>query len=196
MKSDTVRGALVAAVHRREDFPKRLLPVVAFVGRSNVGKSSLLNRILGTKSARVGKAPGKTRGIYIYETDEGHWVADLPGAGFARASRSEREGWSLLTDALFGSGGVRLAVHLVDPAVPEAAADREMGEYLESLGVPLLAAATKWDRVKAGERVRVRRRLEKRYGEVWPVSAKTGEGIESLRREVRRRIREGEVQGT
>jgi len=130
LKSDTVRGALVAAVHRREDFPRRLLPVVAFVGRSNVGKSSLLNRILGTHSARVGKTPGKTRGIYIYETDEGHWVADLPGAGFARASRAEREGWSRLADLLFGSGGVRLAVHLLDPAVPGAVADRHRGGRL------------------------------------------------------------------
>ena len=196
MKNDTVRGALVAAVHRREDFPKRLLPVVAFVGRSNVGKSSLLNRILGTKSARVGKTPGKTRGIYFYETDEGHWVADLPGAGFARASRAEKESWGVLADRLFGSGGVRLAVHLVDSAVPGAAADREIAEYLESLDVPLLTVATKWDRLKAAEKTRTRRRLEELHGEVWPVSAKTGEGIESLRREVRRRIREEEVQGT
>jgi GTP-binding protein len=192
LKSDTVRGDLVAAVHRREDFPRRLLPVVAFVGRSNVGKSSLLNRFLGTHSARVGKTPGKTRGIYIYETEEGHWVADLPGAGFARASRAEREGWGLLADALFTSGGVRLAVHLLDPAAAGAAADGKMADYLESHGVPRLYVATKWDRLRPAERARTRRRLEEVHGEIWPVSAKTGEGIEALRREVRRRIREEE----
>lgn len=190
MKNDTVRGALIAAVHRREDFPKRLLPVVAFVGRSNVGKSSLLNRLLETHSARVGKTPGKTRGIYIYETTEGHHVADLPGIGFARASRAQREAWAELAETLFGSGRVRLAVRLVDPRVPEAEADRLMIEYLVSRGVASIAVATKWDRLSAAERSRARRRLEQLHGEIWPISSKTGEGIDTLRREIRRRIEE------
>jgi len=193
LKSDTVRGALVAAVHRREDFPKRMLPVVAFVGRSNVGKSSLLNRLLGTHSARVGKTPGKTRGIYFYETDEGHHVADLPGVGFARASRGQREAWAGLAEELFGSGRVNLAVQLVDPRVPEAEADLRIREYLEGRGIRQIAVATKWDRLSSAEQFRARRRLEQLHGEIWPVSAKTGEGVDILRREIRRRIREEEV---
>ena len=190
MKTDTVRGALVAAVHRREDFPNASLPIVAFVGRSNVGKSSVLNRLLGTQSARVGKTPGKTRGVYIYETNEGHHVADLPGVGFARASGVERESWGELADLLFGSGRVSLAVHLVDPRVPEAEADRHLSRYLHASGVAAIAVATKWDRLSAAEQGRARRRLEQVHGEFWPVSAKTGEGIDALRRQIRRRIQE------
>jgi len=196
LKHKPIRGALVAAVHRREDFPKDGRPVVAVVGRSNVGKSSLLNRLLGRPSARVGKTPGKTRGIYFYESGEGHHIADMPGTGFARVSATEREGWARLAEELFGSGLVMLAVRLVDPRVPEAAADVEMRDYLETLRVPSLVVATKWDRVGAAERERARRAVERTHGPVWPVSSKTGEGIDSLRREIRRAIGSFGSEGT
>ena len=192
MTKKPIRGELVAAVHRREDFPKDGRPVVAVVGRSNVGKSSLLNRLLGRPSARVGKTPGKTRGIYFYESGEGHHIADMPGTGFARVSAAEREGWARLAEELFGSGRVSLAVRLVDPRVPDAAADLEMRDYLQTIGVPSVTVATKWDRLSARERVRMRPAVEKAHGPVWPVSSKTGEGIDSLRREIRRFIERGE----
>jgi len=163
--------------------------VVAVVGRSNVGKSSLLNRLLGRGAARVGKTPGKTRGIYFYETEDGFRFADLPGAGFARVSREERERWRDLAEALFRSGTVTLALRLVDSRVPDAAADRDMAGYLQALGVPSLAVATKWDRLGAGERAAARRRLETEHGTVRTVSSKSGEGIEELRREIRRRVK-------
>lgn len=191
-KEPSRRGDLIAAVHRREDFPKDGRPVVAVVGRSNVGKSSLLNRLLGRPSARVGKTPGKTRGIYFYESGEGHHIADMPGTGFAKVSAAEREGWALLAEELFGSGLVTLAVRLVDPRVPEAAADLEMRDYLETLGIPSVTVATKWDRVGSAERVRARRAVERTHGPMWPVSSKTGEGIDPLRREIRRFIERGE----
>jgi GTP-binding protein len=184
------RGERVAAVHRREDFPAIPAPVVAFVGRSNVGKSSLLNRLLGTAAARVSQTPGKTRGIYFYETEEGHHFADLPGAGFARVSKVERERWAELAEALFRSGRVRLAVRLVDSRVPAAPADRSIRDYLERLGVPSLAVATKWDKLSARERAQSRGKLRAEHGEVLPVSAQSGEGIEQLRREIRRRLKE------
>jgi GTP-binding protein len=192
LKKKPIRGDLVAAVHRREDFPKDGRPVVAVVGRSNVGKSSLLNRLLGRPSARVGKTPGKTRGIYFYESGEGHHIADMPGTGFARVSAAEREGWARLAEELFGSGRVSLVVRLVDPRVPEAAADLEMRDYLQTIGVPSVTVATKWDRLGSADRVRALRAAEKAHGPVWPVSSKTGEGIDSLRREIRRFIERGE----
>ena len=161
---------------------------MALVGRSNVGKSSLLNRLLKTSAARVGRTPGKTRAIYFYEAEDGHFFADLPGAGYARVSQQEREGWARLAEALFGSGRVGLAVRLVDARVPDAAVDREMQDYLERLGVPALTVATKWDRLSASQRPRARRDLEASHGPVLPVSAKTGEGIDGLRREISRRI--------
>jgi GTP-binding protein len=193
LKIESGRGQRFTAVHRLEDFPDTPEPVVAFVGRSNVGKSSLLNRLLGKTIARVSQTPGKTRGIYFYETEEGHRFADLPGAGFARASKEERERWAELADALFRSGQVRLALRLIDSRVPGAAADLEMRLYLESLGVPTLAVATKWDKLGAGERTRALRKLEDAQGSVLTVSARSGEGIEELRREIRRRV--GEIGG-
>jgi len=186
------RGERIAAVHRREDFPGADAPVVAVVGRSNVGKSSLLNRLLGKTAARVSRTPGKTRGIYFYETEDGHRLADLPGTGFARVSRAERERWRELAETFFRSGGVRLALRLVDSRVPDAPADRAMRNYLDGVGVPALAVATKWDKLGAGERRAARRKLEAAHGPVLPVSAKSGEGIEELRREIRRTLREGE----
>ena len=188
MKRPKIRGALLAAAHDPDEFPEIQSPVVALVGRSNVGKSSLLNRLLKTTAARVGRTPGKTRGIYFYESEDGHLFADLPGAGYARVSRAEREGWARLARALFGSGRVTLALRLVDAQVPEAAVDREMQDYLAGLAVPALAVATKWDRVSASERPRARRRLEAAHGPVIAVSARTGEGIDQLRREILRRI--------
>jgi GTP-binding protein len=162
--------------------------VVALVGRSNVGKSSLLNRLLGVTAARTSRRPGRTRGIYFYETGEGHYLADLPGAGFAQVSAQEREGWKALAEALFESGSVKLVVRLIDARVPEAEADEAMKAFLSSRGVASIAVATKWDRLAAAERTSARRRLEARHGEILPVSAKSGEGIETLRRQIRRRI--------
>ena len=179
----------MAAVHRAEDLPRSPVPVVAFVGRSNVGKSSLLNRLLGAAAARTGKTPGKTRGIYFYDTQEGHYFADLPGTGFARVSKADREGWARLAQKLFSSGGVVLAVQLIDPRVPKAQADLALRDYLDAHGAPALCVATKWDRLSAAERARARKELGKEHWEVLPVSAKTGEGIEVLRREIRRRLK-------
>jgi GTP-binding protein len=192
LKTKAGRGDRIAAVHRHEDFPETPAPVVAFVGRSNVGKSSLMNRLLGKAAARVSRTPGKTRGIYFYETEDGHRFADLPGAGFARVSKEERERWRELAETLFRSGDVRLALRLVDSRVPDTAADRAMRDYLEQIGVPTLAVATKWDKLGAGERAQARRRLEAAHGAVLPVSAKSGEGIEELRREIARTLREVE----
>jgi len=187
LKRKSACGALVAAAHRPAELP-RIRPVVALVGRSNVGKSSLLNRLLGTTAARTSRNPGRTRGIYFYETGEGHYLADLPGVGYARVAAREREGWKALADALFEIGSVKLVLHLIDSRVPDSEADEAMRDFLFSRGVASIAVATKWDRVSAGERVASRRRLEARHGEILPVSAKSGEGIEILRRQIRRRI--------
>jgi len=188
LKKSSIRGALLAAAHRPEDLPGRGGPAVAFVGRSNVGKSSLLNRLLGKGSARVSKTPGRTRGIYFYDAGEGQQYADLPGTGFARVSRAERSGWFDLADRFFRGGGVALAVHLIDARIAEAPLDRQMRDYLADVGVPALVVATKWDRLSARERSESRRRIEALHGSVLPVSARTGEGIDHLRREIRRRL--------
>lgn len=187
MTREPVRGKLLAAAHHPADLPK-LRPVVALVGRSNVGKSSLLNRLLGVAAARTSKKPGRTRGIYFYETGQGHYLADLPGIGFARVPPEERQGWKALTDAFFTHGGVELVLRLVDPRAPDAEADAAVRDYLADLGIASITVATKWDRLKPSQRPAARAFLEARHGEVVPASAKSGEGIEILRRLIRRRI--------
>jgi GTP-binding protein len=187
LKSKSGCGALVAAAHRPAELPS-LRSVVALVGRSNVGKSSLLNRLLGVTAARTSRKPGRTRGIYFYETGEGHYLADLPGVGYARVAAQEREGWKELAGALFESGSVKLVVQLIDARVPESEADQAIRDFLSARGVSSIAVATKWDRLGAAQRISARRRLEARHGEILPVSAKSGEGIEILRRQIRRRI--------
>jgi GTP-binding protein len=194
LKKETIRGALVAAVHRPEELSERRAPAVAFVGRSNVGKSSLLNRLLGKASARVSKTPGRTRGIYFYDTGGEEEYADLPGTGFARVSQSERSGWSVLADRFFRGGGVALAVHLIDGRVADAPVDLAMRDYLAEVGVASLVVATKWDRLSAREQSECRRRMEAVHGGVLPVSARTGEGIEHLRREIRRRLADAGIE--
>jgi GTP-binding protein len=189
LKNRPVRGDLVAAVHRPDDFPRSRLPVVALVGRSNVGKSSLINRLLGRPSARVSKTPGRTRGIYFYETEEGHHLADLPGTGFARVAQAERRGWAELVEALVESGRVTLVLALVDPRVTDSPVDREAREWLGERRLPAVTVMTKWDRLSATERSRAKAALSDR-GELLPVSSKTGEGIEQLRRRIRRSIEE------
>ncbi|HEX7252320.1 MAG TPA: ribosome biogenesis GTP-binding protein YihA/YsxC [Thermoanaerobaculia bacterium] len=187
MTRKPIRGRLLAAAHHPADLPK-LRPVVALVGRSNVGKSSLLNRLLGVAAARTSKKPGRTRGIYFYETGEGHYLADLPGIGFAQVPLEERQGWMALTDAFFTRGGVGLVLRLVDPRAPDAEADSTARDYLADLGIASITVATKWDRLKASQRPAARALLEARHGEVVPVSSKSGEGIETLRRLIRQRI--------
>jgi GTP-binding protein len=189
LKNRPARGDLVAAVHRLEDFPRSRLPVVALVGRSNVGKSSLINRLLGRPAARVSTTPGRTRGIYFYETEEGHHLADLPGTGFARVGQDERRGWADLAEALVASGRVKLVLALVDPRVADSAVDRGTREWLADRELPAVTVMTKWDRLSAVERTRARAALSGQ-GELLPVSAKTGEGIEDLRRRIRRCIQE------
>ena len=187
LKNRPARGDLVAAVHRPDDVPRSRLPVVALVGRCNVGKSSLINRLLGRPSARVSKTPGRTRGIYFYETEEGHHLADMPGTGFARVGQAERRGWAELAETLAASGRVKLVIALVDPRVADSPVDRGTQEWLAQRALPAVTVATKWDRLSATERARARAAFG---GELMPVSAKTGEGIEELRRRIRRSIEE------
>jgi GTP-binding protein len=177
---------LVAAVHRPEDLP-RCGGAVAFAGRSNVGKSSLINRLLGADAAAVSKTPGRTRGLYLYEGGDGRQFVDLPGYGFAAAPRTDRNNWRLLLEAYFDRVPPALVVHLVDPRVPISDFDREFHESLSSWGIPELLVATKADRMKMPERRRAERALAAEFGEALFVSARTGEGIDALKKRLTER---------
>ena len=162
------------------------LPEIAFAGRSNVGKSSLLNRMMRRKSfARVSNTPGRTREINFFKVNETFVLADLPGYGYARISKARKAEWQPLIEGYLSEsavlGGVIL---LLDPRHDPTDDDRTMLDFLAELGVPTIVAATKIDKLKplaAVERVRV---LAERVGldpdQIVPFSARTGEGRDEL----------------
>lgn len=169
------------------DFVQDGRPEIAFVGRSNVGKSSLMNRLLGRKGlARVSSTPGRTRAVNYFLVNRRLWFVDLPGYGYAKAGKEERREWAAIADSYFRSGGSRpLVVMLVDGKVGATPLDAKAYEYLASLGVPMVVVATKVDRISRGQRAAmekgVRRALELEEGiPLIPVSAHSGEGIKEI----------------
>lgn len=138
-------------------FPADPLPQVAFSGRSNVGKSSLINSLLGRKSlARVSSAPGKTITINFYEIDKQMFFVDLPGYGFAKRRREDQIEWSNLTDGYFTKNPsldrLCLVLQLIDSRVGPTEDDEMMLQYLREAGIPFLIVATKCDKLNATER--------------------------------------------
>ncbi len=169
----------------------RGLPQVAFSGRSNVGKSSLINRLLGrtrTPIARVSQQPGKTQEINFYQvrTDRGEFcLVDLPGYGYARVPQALRERWQPLIDGyLRGSADLVGVVQLIDIRHGPTADDSRAIEYLAEAGIPVLFALTKSDKLTATRRTKAVREIVKALDlapdQVIPFSATTGEGREDL----------------
>lgn len=191
MTSDpfVVRGVTFAgAVVAPDQPPPGTLPQVAFAGRSNVGKSSLINRLLGRprkKIAHVSATPGKTQSLNFYEVNGSFYLVDLPGSGYARAPDAVRESWKDLVDRyLAESTYLKGVVFLVDSRHPPSAGDRAFVERLAELGTPTLIAVTKVDKLKTREREQLATRVLKPLGvsddQVVVSSAKTGEGTEEL----------------
>lgn len=167
------------------DFVRDGRPEIAFVGRSNVGKSSLLNRLLGRKGlARVSSTPGRTRLVNYFLVNRRFWFVDLPGYGYAKAGKEDRKEWAALADSYFRDERTRpLVVMLVDGKVGATPLDVQAYEYLASLGVELAVVATKVDRLPRGKRAAMEKGIRAALGEgmdIIPVSAHSGEGIQEL----------------
>lgn len=128
---------------------KEGLPQVAFAGRSNVGKSSLVNSLLGRKKlARVSSDPGKTITVNFYEVDKKIFLVDLPGYGFAHRSKEDTKKWSLLTQSYFGlNKTVKLVLQLIDIRIGVTDTDVVMLDYLNYYNVPYMVVATKCDKL-------------------------------------------------
>jgi GTP-binding protein len=167
-----------------------MAPAVAFGGRSNVGKSTLLNLLIGASAARTSKTPGRTQGIYLYESGEGWVAADLPGFGFAKASREARSAWNELAGSFFQERAPHLTVQLIDPKIPTSDYDLEFRDYLHDLRIASVIVATKADRLNQSDRSRSRKQIERDFGPLLFISAKTGEGIEILKKQIRQALAE------
>ncbi len=140
-----------------KQFPADRLPQVAFSGRSNVGKSSLINSLLNRKSlARVSGEPGKTITINFYDIDKKMYLVDLPGYGYAKRTFEDKKKWSALTDGYFTSNknidSVKLICQLIDSRTGPTEDDYDMLYYLREAGLPHIIVATKTDKLNAGEK--------------------------------------------
>jgi GTP-binding protein len=169
-------------------FPEATVPEIAFLGRSNVGKSSLLNALVGAKAAKVSSTPGRTRAINFFEVSGERGAAkmifaDLPGYGYAKISKSISAEWPKFIEPYLATREtLALCICIVDAIVPARPNDRQLLDWLRSVDRELLVVATKVDRLSGNERTRnlaaLKRELE--FDAILPVSAKTGYGIAEL----------------
>ena len=143
----------VRSAAKPADFPRDGLPQVVFAGRSNVGKSSVINRILNRKNfARVGSAPGKTTHINYFSVDQNLYLVDLHGYGYAKVSKQERDRWGRLIEAWFSdTDRMALGILVVDARHKPTADDCMMAQVFLSSGKPFLVAANKLDKLKKSE---------------------------------------------
>lgn len=189
MRIETTR--FVRSAVGEKDFLDDARPQIAFAGRSNVGKSTLLNRLLGRKAlARISSKPGKTRAVNYFLINSRFYFVDLPGFGYAKVSKQERREWAILMESYFRRSLTQAqVVQLVDAKVGATPLDVQATEYLRDLGAEPIVVATKIDRISRNRRRAsldgIHRDLE--LGEARrpiPFSGVTGEGAKELWQEI------------
>jgi len=175
-----------------KDFPSKRLPEIAFAGKSNVGKSSVINRMLQRKNfARVGEKPGKTIHVNYFTVDQKCYFVDLPGYGFAKVSEKEKARWGKLMEDYFAAGRIDLGILIVDYRHPPTNNDITMADWFIQSGCPFVVVANKMDKLKKSELEPnlkiIREDLELPEGTpIIPFSAEKGNGREELLRHILR----------
>ena len=176
---------LISAANPK-DFPQARLPEIAFAGKSNVGKSSVINRVLQRKNfARVGDKPGKTIHVNYFTIDSSCYLVDLPGYGYAQVSQKEKERWGKLMEDYFAAGRIDLGVLIVDYRHPPTKNDITMARWFLDSGCPFVVVANKMDKLKKSELapnlVTIREDLELPENcPIIPFSAEKGNGRDEL----------------
>jgi len=169
-----------------KDFPKTRLPEIAFAGKSNVGKSSVINRLLQRKNfARVGDKPGKTIHVNYFTIDKTCYLVDLPGYGYAQVAQKEKDRWAKLMEDYFAANRIDLGVLIVDYRHPPTKNDITMAKWFIDSGCPFVVVANKMDKLKKSELapnlVTIREDLELPEGTpIIPFSAEKGNGRDEL----------------
>jgi GTP-binding protein len=198
-----VLSRFIAAATDASHFPAPTLPEVAFLGRSNVGKSSVINSLVGTKLARTSSTPGRTRSINFFEI---RWAgkphpelifADLPGYGYAKLSREISAEWpKFIEPYLNDRPTLALCIALIDANVPPQQSDRQLLDFLNASGREFLLVATKSDRMSNNQLNSALRTLAKEYpaARLLPYSAKTGAGREELWKQIRQAAKSASVE--
>lgn len=178
------------------DFPKNRLPEIAFAGKSNVGKSSVINRLLQRKNfARVGDKPGKTVHVNYFVIDRKCYLVDLPGYGFAKVSQQEKDRWGRLMEDYFTAQRIDLGVLIVDYRHPPTNNDITMANWFLGSGCPFVVVANKMDKLKKSELKPNLEVIRRDLGlpedcPVIPFSAEKGDGREELVRRILSAVKE------
>jgi len=189
MKPNLNNASLKISAGLPKQFPADRLPQIAFSGRSNVGKSSLINSLLGRKSlARVSGEPGKTITINFYDIDKKLYLVDLPGYGYAKRTFEDKKKWSALTDGYFTGNrnidSLKLVCQLIDSRIGPTNDDLDMLYYLREAELPHIIVATKTDKLNATEKAKFNAIMaEEELCEGTPIimySAKTNAGRDDL----------------
>lgn len=195
MRIHILSAEFLQTATRPQDWPRGPVPEVAFVGRSNVGKSSMLNALTGRKGlARVSNTPGRTRALQFFEVSYRATKAarpralrfcDLPGYGYAKVSKAERDRWAaMIEDYLRGREALRAVVLIVDARHPTQESDLDAAAFLRAAGRRVILAATKVDKLtrneQAGSLSAVEKAFELERGDAVPFSAVEGTGAEPL----------------
>ncbi len=191
-----MEARLIASALRLEDFPPSTKLEIAFAGRSNVGKSSLLNSIIGRKKmAKVSKTPGKTQCINFYEVENKYYFVDLPGYGYARTSMALRQRWGvIIPDYLRSRRNLRCVLQLVDARHPPMPSDQELFYALQDeFHLPVIVVATKSDKINASRKRQVISEIKThlKSAEDFPIvlfSSVTGEGKNALWQLIREKV--------
>lgn len=179
-----------------KDFPATRMPEIAFAGKSNVGKSSVINRILNRKNfARVGEKPGKTVHVNYFTVDKKCYFVDLPGYGYAQVSQKEKERWGKLMEDYFAAGRINLGILIVDYRHAPTNNDITMADWFIQSGCPFVVVANKMDKLKKSELepnlVTIREDLGLPEGTpVIPFSAEKGNGKDELIKYILQAVKE------
>lgn len=186
---------LVISAVRPAQYPETEIPEFALAGRSNVGKSSFINKLIGRKSmARISSKPGKTQTLNFYKIEEELFFVDVPGYGYAKVSKSEREAWGKMIETYITSREqLRAVVQIVDLRHPPSKDDQMMYDFMKHYGIPCIIIATKADKIPKGKwdkhKKIVREGLDMEKGDPLIVfSSETGLGQEAAWEEIEKRM--------
>ena len=197
MKKPNLHNAeFLRSAVKESDFPHDPLPQIVFAGKSNVGKSSVINKLLNRKNfARVSAQPGKTIHINYFTIDKAMYLVDLPGYGYAKCSQEERKSWAKLIEYyLTNTPTLKALALLLDCRIPPQALDRDLADFARGQGIPLLPVLTKADKCTQVERSKRQQEWSRLLNGIMPipVSSKDMRGVAALWSELRRFAGTGE----
>jgi GTP-binding protein len=198
MKLNYAKAEFLCSYYNAEALPPEKKPEVVLVGRSNVGKSSMINKLVNRKKfAFTSSKPGKTAAINFFSIDGSIYIVDLPGYGFAQRSKSERRGWGRLIETYFSlERDIRLVVLLIDIRHGPTEDDMLMYEYLTSKNVPFCVAATKSDKVSKTAAAEKTEKISETFDvNAFAFSSENSEGVEKLREIIESVTAEKEKEG-